>query len=78
MNVNDTEVVWAILKSAGFERTDSPSDANVILMMTCAIREGAENKVWNKLFHYKAMKLKRKNKSDLKIGILGLYVSFCA
>uniref|UniRef100_A0A1B6CD53 CDK5RAP1-like protein n=1 Tax=Clastoptera arizonana TaxID=38151 RepID=A0A1B6CD53_9HEMI len=71
MNVNDMEIVWAILKSAGFEKTDTPYDANVILMMTCAIRENPENRVFKKLAIYKSIKKKRGKKQDLKIGILG-------
>lgn len=75
MNVNDTEIVWSILKSAGFTKTDVLSEADVILVMTCAIREGAENKIWNKLIsQLKTLKIKRSkqpNKHPLKIGVLG-------
>lgn len=71
MNVNDVEVVWSILKSVGFQRTEIVSDADVILIMTCSIREGAEKKVWNKLVHFKGMKSRRKGSRQLKIGILG-------
>lgn len=45
MNVNDTEVVWGILNSNGFQKTDDVKEADVILVITCAIREGAETKV---------------------------------
>lgn len=45
MNVNDTEIVWAILKDNGYVKTDTINDANVVLVITCAIREGAEEKV---------------------------------
>lgn len=45
MNVNDTEIVWAILRENGFAKTDTITDANVVLVVTCAIREGAEDKV---------------------------------
>ena len=75
MNVNDTEVVWSILKDAGYEKTESVYEADVILMVTCAIREGAENKVWNKLKHFRALKNSRtRNKIGLplKIGVLGI------
>lgn len=77
MNVSDTEVVWSILKSAGFIKTDVLNDADVVLIMTCAIREGAENKIWNKILNnLKSLKKNRqKNKPSLKIGILGKFFS---
>lgn len=68
MNVNDTEIVNAILKSRDYQMTQNINEADVILMMTCSIREGAETKIWNRLVHLKAMKKKRKK---LQIGILG-------
>lgn len=45
MNVNDTEVVWAILKKNGYVKVDSAENADVVLLITCAIREKAESKV---------------------------------
>jgi tRNA A37 methylthiotransferase MiaB len=76
MNMNDTEIVWSVLQSAGYSKTDNVKDADVILMMTCAIREKAETKVWNKLQHYTALKRHRaeqKSKSSVKIGVLGMF-----
>lgn len=40
MNLSDTEIVWSILKNEGFEKTDVEDDADIFLVMTCAIREG--------------------------------------
>ncbi|CRK98973.1 CLUMA_CG012134, isoform A [Clunio marinus] len=72
MNVNDTEIVWSILKSQKYQKTENIDEADVILLMTCSIREGAENKIWNRLVHLKGMKKRRGKKSDpLQIGILG-------
>lgn len=45
MNVNDTEIVWSILKSNDYVKVDSSEEADVVLVMTCSIREKAENKV---------------------------------
>lgn len=45
MNVNDTEIVWSILKDNGYYKVDSADAADVVLLMTCAIREKAESKV---------------------------------
>ncbi|KAK3910445.1 Mitochondrial tRNA methylthiotransferase CDK5RAP1 [Frankliniella fusca] len=72
MNVNDVEVVWSILKGVGFERTDDVHHADVILTMTCSIREKAELKIWNFLDYCNGLKNKRsKSEVPLKIGVLG-------
>ena len=43
--------------------------ADVLLINTCAIREGAEQKIWNKLrSKHHAMKVRNQN---LKVGVLG-------
>ncbi|XP_017752919.1 PREDICTED: CDK5RAP1-like protein [Eufriesea mexicana] len=70
MNVNDTEVVWSILKSHGYEKVDRIEKANIILLVTCAIRDNAEQKIWNKLDSLRYLK-KRKKRSSVKIGLLG-------
>lgn len=67
MNVNDTEIIWSILKEHKFSKTNDLSEADVVLMVTCAIREGAEARVWNRLSHIKGVVRKKKT----KIGILG-------
>lgn len=45
MNVNDTEIVWSILKSNDYIKVDVVDDADVVLLITCAIREKAETRV---------------------------------
>ena len=72
MNVNDTEIVWSVLKSKNYQKTENINEADVILVMTCSIREGAEIKIWNRLVHLKGIKKRRSKKSGpLQIGILG-------
>lgn len=74
MNVNDTEIVWSILKSHNYLKTDDLEDADIVLVMTCAIREGAETKIWNKLENLKGLrnkKIEKNIKPRMKIGILG-------
>ena len=39
MNVADSEIVLGLLQGAGYERTDDPAVADVILINTCAVRE---------------------------------------
>ncbi|KJE98133.1 hypothetical protein CAOG_08147 [Capsaspora owczarzaki ATCC 30864] len=72
MNVNDTEIVWSILQGVGFERTLDVKQADVILLMTCAIRDNAERKVWSRLNELKHMRLKRtKDQPISRVGVLG-------
>lgn len=71
MNVNDTEVAWSVLRNNGYERTDKINEADVVLVMTCSVREGAEQKVRRKLDFLRGLKNKRGKKSTMKIGILG-------
>lgn len=71
MNVSDTELVWSILKKHGFQRTKSVQEADVVLIVTCAIRDGAEQKIWNKLTNLAALKKRRSSGKVLKIGVLG-------
>ncbi|KAK2141884.1 hypothetical protein LSH36_1026g00005 [Paralvinella palmiformis] len=77
MNINDVEIAWSILKKHGFQRTTNVKDSDVILIMTCSVRENAEDKIWNKLQYYKHLKLARQLlprtavKTPVKIGVLG-------
>ncbi|XP_036067693.1 CDK5 regulatory subunit-associated protein 1 isoform X2 [Oryzias melastigma] len=72
MNVNDTEIAWSILQKRGYERTAQLSEADVVLLVTCSIREKAEQTIWNRLKQLTAMKRKRmKTPSPMKIGVLG-------
>ena len=72
MNVNDTEVLWSILEEKGYLRTLIPTEADVWLVVTCSIRDGAESKIWNKL---KNISRKKSGagpfRNTLKVGVLG-------
>ncbi|XP_065838045.1 mitochondrial tRNA methylthiotransferase CDK5RAP1-like isoform X2 [Oscarella lobularis] len=72
MNVSDSEVAWSILKDEGFSRTKEAHDADVILAVTCSVRENAEQKIWNRLDYFNSLKKKApKERSSVKVGILG-------
>uniref|UniRef100_A0A8B9P705 Mitochondrial tRNA methylthiotransferase CDK5RAP1 n=1 Tax=Apteryx owenii TaxID=8824 RepID=A0A8B9P705_APTOW len=72
MNVNDTEIAWAILQKSGYTRTKALDEADVILLVTCSVREKAEQAIWNRLQHLKALKARRlQARLPLHIGILG-------
>ena len=73
MNVSDSEVVDGILQEAGYSSASSIDDADVAMLNTCAIRENAENKVWNRLEKLHKLGLARQEAggSPMKIGVLG-------
>ena len=71
MNENDTEIISSILQKAGLSLTKDINDANVVLLNTCAIRENAESKVWNRLTELRSLKKKVK-KEQFIIGVLGM------
>ena len=45
MNVADSELIVGTLGQAGYQRTESPADADVLLVNTCAVRDHAEQRV---------------------------------
>lgn len=49
MNVSDSERVAARLRANGFNLTETPDVADVILLNTCSIREKAEQKVFHRV-----------------------------
>uniref|UniRef100_A0A1I8GCK3 MTTase N-terminal domain-containing protein n=2 Tax=Macrostomum lignano TaxID=282301 RepID=A0A1I8GCK3_9PLAT len=67
MNFADTEVVMSILTKAGYRIVSSGQEANIYLIMTCAIREGAENKIRKKLHWLSNLKQHRPH----TVGVLG-------
>ena len=72
MNEADTEVVVAILGGVGYVRTTEVEEADVILTNTCAVREGAESKVWHRLGAFKNMKRRRpRGEARPVVGVLG-------
>ena len=68
MNEYDSGLVRSILGQDGYDRAEGPEDAGVILLNTCAIREKAHEKVYNRL--HALGHLKRRDPRTV-IGILG-------
>jgi tRNA A37 methylthiotransferase MiaB len=72
MNTSDAEIVYGILKeykSVKYEKSESVTEADVVLLMTCAIRENAESKIWNRLNYIKS--LEKSTKKFRTVGVLG-------
>lgn len=68
MNVADSEVVLSVMNQAGFLRTHDMSEADVVLVNTCAVRDHAEERVYGRLGDFHAHK---KANPGVVIGVLG-------
>jgi tRNA-2-methylthio-N6-dimethylallyladenosine synthase len=68
MNVYDSERMAEALGTSGYVATDTPDDADMILLNTCHIREKAAEKIYSELGRFKHLKAE---KPDLKIGVAG-------
>jgi tRNA-2-methylthio-N6-dimethylallyladenosine synthase len=49
MNVHDSERMAGLLEQAGFEATSDETEADVIVINTCSVRERAEEKLYTRL-----------------------------
>lgn len=69
MNVHDGEEIAARLESLGFTSTEELTEADIVILNTCAIRENAHDKLYGFLGRCKHEK--EKNNPNLIIGICG-------
>jgi len=73
MNEYDSDRIADVLAAAeGFEITDDPEQADVILFNTCSVREKAQEKVFHDLGRIRPLKLAR---PELLIGVGGCVAS---
>ncbi|HET7817800.1 MAG TPA: tRNA (N6-isopentenyl adenosine(37)-C2)-methylthiotransferase MiaB [Bacteroidia bacterium] len=68
MNFSDSEIVASILADKGYSTTTDFNEADLILLNTCAIRDGAEQRVRGRLKTFNTLK---RNNPKLMIGVLG-------
>lgn len=67
MNVADSEVVAAVMQTAGYSTTENIDQADAIFINTCSIRDNAEQRVLGRLKDIRAMRRNRK----LIVGVIG-------
>jgi tRNA-2-methylthio-N6-dimethylallyladenosine synthase len=67
MNELDTQRLSGNLKLRGYRRTEDQTEADLILLNTCSVRDKAEQKVFSHLGRLREMKRER----ELKIGVCG-------
>ena len=77
-NLADSDVVRAVLLTAGYENCDELEEADLILTNTCSIRENAEQKMFQRLKYFASLRKTSKKKggghnhpSYPLIGVLG-------
>ncbi|KHJ36829.1 (dimethylallyl)adenosine tRNA methylthiotransferase MiaB [Pedobacter glucosidilyticus] len=68
MNFSDSEIVASILADDGFVTTADFTEADIVFINTCSIRENAEVRVRNRLKQFSASKAKN---PGMIVGVLG-------
>ena len=68
MNVYDSERMAAAMAASGYEESDTPEGADLVILNTCHIREKAAEKVYSELGRMKPLKAA---KPDMKIAVAG-------
>ena len=61
MNLHESEKLAGLLENAGYTLADEPESADVILFVTCCIRENAEQKVYGHIGSLKQYKAENPN-----------------
>jgi tRNA-2-methylthio-N6-dimethylallyladenosine synthase len=71
MNVRDSEAMAGLLAEIGYQPTDDPADAALVLLNTCTVREGADERAYGRLGELRALKHRR---PGVILGIAGCLV----
>src|SRR5262249_35187012 len=71
MNAHDSRRIAEVLGADGYEPTDSPELADLIVFNTCSAREKAEPKLASALGRYRPLKQRKK---DLLVAVAGCMV----
>lgn len=69
MNAADSEVVLAILETAGYQAETDDEKADAVIINTCSIRDNAEQKIYGRISYWRA--LRRKLGRRIIIGVIG-------
>ena len=69
MNKSDSERMFGMLIQSGYEQTENPKDADLVMVNTCSIRQLSEDKAFSQIGVWGQWK--KTLKPDLKIGFCG-------
>ena len=68
MNVNDSQKMAGLLKSAGYEKAEKVEEADVIIVNTCSVRAKPDNKAYSFIGNLKRIK---KEKPNVIVAVAG-------
>ncbi len=68
MNFADSEIVAAVMMENGYDTTSDFSQADVVFLNTCSIRDNAEQRIRARLKQINAVK---REKNNMTVGVLG-------
>ncbi|MBT9148905.1 MAG: tRNA-2-methylthio-N(6)-dimethylallyladenosine synthase [Dehalococcoidia bacterium] len=71
MNKADSQRLASDLRRLGYEHTQRPEEADIIVLNSCVVRQNAEDRVRNKLSNLKALK---RNRPDVTLALTGCMV----
>ncbi len=66
MNVSDSERAATVLESEGFEMTSDETNADVVILNTCSVREKAEHKLYTRVGQ-----IQKIYNNEKKVGVMG-------
>ncbi len=69
MNKSDSERMFGMLQHSGYEQTENPKEADLVMVNTCSIRQLSEDKAFSLIGVWGQWK--KTSKPDLKIGFCG-------
>ena len=67
MNFAESKALDYDFDSRGWEKADSPEEADLVLLNTCSVRQTAESRIWGRIGFYKHLK----EEKDFVLGITG-------
>ncbi|ADU97567.1 RNA modification enzyme, MiaB family [Thermovibrio ammonificans HB-1] len=68
MNVNDSEKMAGLLRDMGYEKAQTPEEADIVIVNTCSVRAKPDNKAYSFIGNLKRLK---KRRPDLVVAVAG-------
>lgn len=72
MNQSDAERIAAVLNSHGYRQTKNRDQANLIIFVTCSVRQSAEDRVWGIIRNLNLLKSRGKKLKIVLSGCMAL------
>mgnify|MGYP001766003499 CR=1 FL=1 len=70
MNSHESEKIAGMLTNLGYQKTDSPEEADVLAVNTCCIRESAETKIVSNIGALRKLKAEKKDMAIIVCGCM--------